>query len=115
MKVLRHLPALLLFLSASAIARPAITEAEAIRRVVGAIHQFELTTLRDECWLMGVTEQAARFEISVRERHTPTCGGDPATGPRLFTVFIRKRDGRMTSDVYDGVYYRRLNRKLSRP
>jgi hypothetical protein len=115
MKVLRHLPGLLLLLSAAAIARPAITEGEAIRRVVGAVHRFELTTLRDGCWEMDVTEQAARFELTVRERHTPACGGDPATGPRLFTVFVSKRDGRMTSDVYDGVSYRPLNRRLKRP
>lgn len=91
------------------------TEDEAIKRVVAAVHKFELTTLSDECWLMGVTEQRARYEFVIRELHTPACGGDPATGPRLFTVFLRKSDGRMTSDVYDGVYYRPLNRKLRRP
>jgi hypothetical protein len=29
-------------------------------------------------------------------------------------VRVRKRDGRMTSDVYDGVDDRTLNRKLTR-
>jgi hypothetical protein len=41
----------------------------------------------------------------VHERHTAACGGTPETGPRLFNVRVRKRDGQLTSDVYDGVSF----------
>lgn len=115
MKIWRLLGALALsFAAACASAGTAVkSEAEAIQRVVGAIRTFELTTLSDQCWLMGVTERPARFDFEIRERHTPECGGDPLTKPRLFTVRIRKHDGRMTSDVYDSTTFRPLDRKLA--
>ena len=117
MKRLRSLlaPALWFASACTMAAGPVKSEDQAIQLVVAAVHRFELTTLSDECWLMGVTEQPARFDFAIKERHTPTCGGDPATQPRLFTVRVRKRDGQMTGDVYGGTVFRPLNRKLTRP
>jgi hypothetical protein len=117
MKRLRGLPApaLILVLPFANAASAVKTEDEAIRRVVAAVHKFKLTTLSDGCWVMSVTEERTRFELVIREDHKPKCGGDPLTGPRLFTVFVRKRDGRMTTDAYDGEDYQPLKRKLRRP
>lgn len=106
----RFLVAILL-LSASALAwsGPARTKDEAIKIAVGAIHQFKLTTLRDECGVIDVVERPAYFELSVRERHGGNCGGTPETGPRLFSLRVRKHDGKVTSDVYDGTNYRSVD------
>src|SRR5437763_15444281 len=87
------------------------TEDEAIKLATDAIHKFHLTTLKDECGLIDVIEKPLYFEIVVHERHTPGCGGSPETGPRLFNVRGRKRDGRLTSDVYDGTSFKLVNHK----
>jgi hypothetical protein len=116
MKLLRHLATPVLLASTVACAAaPVRTGHEAIRLAAAAIDKYELTSLRDECGLLSAREAKSYFDVDFRERHTPSCGGDPETKPRLFTVRVRKRDGRMTSDVYDGVDYRPLNRKLTRP
>ena len=65
--------------------------------------------LNDECGLIDVIEKPSYFEILVRERHTQACGGSPETGPRLFSVRVRKQDGQLTSDVYDGISYMPLD------
>lgn len=112
MKTFRYLPALLL--SASTLAYPAQikTKDEAVTVAAAAIRKFQLTTLKDDCGLIDVFEQASFFEIVVRERHTPDCGGTAETGPRLFNIRVRKRDGRLTSDVYDGTNYKPVDHKL---
>jgi hypothetical protein len=109
MKSFHHFPALLILVSTSAFAGQVKTEDEAIKLATEAIHKFHLTTLRDECGLADVNDKSSYFEIVVRERHTPSCGGAPDTGPRLFTVRVRKRDGQLTSDVYDGTTFQRVN------
>jgi hypothetical protein len=48
------------------------------------------------------------------EGHTQGCGGTKETAPRLFSVRVRKRDGRLTSDAYDGVNYKPVDRALDR-
>ena len=81
------------------------TEKDAIKVAVEAIHKFQLTTVRDECGVLNVIEKPSYFDVIVRERHVPSCGGTPDTSPRLFTLRIRKRDGRLTTDAYDGVHF----------
>jgi hypothetical protein len=39
------------------------------------------------------------YWIIFHERHNTSCGGDPNTGPRLFTIKVTK-DGRMSTDAY---------------
>lgn len=109
MKSILFIPIALLLMSTSAFAGQIKTEEEAIRLAANAIHKFQLTTLKDECGLMDVVEKSTYFEIKVRERHGKECGGNAETGPRLFSVRVRKRDGRLTSDVYDGVSYRLID------
>jgi hypothetical protein len=106
------LSALLLLAATTALSGPITTEDEAIKLATDAIHKFQLTTLRDECGLVDVIERPSYFEIVVRERHTQKCGGTPETGPRLFSVRVRKHDGRLTSDVYDGTTYKPVDHKL---
>lgn len=112
MKITRWLLIALVTVSASAFAGKVTTEDEALKLATEAIHKYHLTALKDECGLADANDEGSRFDVVVRERHTPACGGNPATEPRLFTVRVRKRDGQLTSDVYDGVSYRLVNRKL---
>ena len=109
MKPFPYLASLLLLVSASAFGGQVKTENEAIKLATDAIHKFHLTTLKDECGAVDVNEKPAYFDIVVRERHTQRCEGSVEAGPRLFTVRVRKRDGRLTSDVYDGTNYRPLD------
>ncbi len=102
----------LLFLASTAAFSGQIKNAdEAIKLATDAIHKFNLTTLKDECGVVDVIEKPSYFEIVVRERHTTNCGGDPETRPRLFNVRVRKHDGQLTSDVYDGTNYKPVDRK----
>lgn len=98
--------------SVMACAGPVTTEAQATKLALDAIHKYHLTTLRDECGVADVSEHKAYFDVDVREVHSPACGGAPETEPRLFTVRVRKRDGGLTSDVYDGATYQPVNRPL---
>ena len=113
--LLRRLAAVALIAAAQACAAaPVQTPREAVQRAAAAIDRHQLTSLRLACLSLIASDAKGFFDVDVRERHTPACGGDPLTGPRLFTVRIRKRDGRMTSDVCDGVYYRPLKHKPSK-
>lgn len=112
MKPFHSLAALLFFVSTLAFSRQIKTKDEAIKIAIDAIHKYRLTTLSDECGLADVIERPSYFEITVRERHTKECGGNPETGPRLFNVRVRKHDGQITSDVYDGTNYKPVNHQL---
>jgi hypothetical protein len=82
------------------------TEEQAVKLATEAISRYQLTTLKGDCGVIQVTSMRKRFDLVVRERHTAACGGDSETEPRLFTLRVRKRDGQITSDVYDHVTYR---------
>lgn len=112
MKLIHCITVSLLLVSVSAAAARVKTEDEAIKLAIEATHKYRLTTLNDDCVLVYAVEKHSYFDVTLRERHTQRCGGDPETGPRLFNVRVRKRDGGLTSDAYDGVTYRPLNRKL---
>ena len=105
-------PAILLLASALAFAGQIKTKDEAIKLAIDAIHKYNLTTLSDECGLADVIAKPSYFEIVVRERHTKNCGGTPETEPRLFNVRVRKHDGQLTSDVYDGINYKLVDHQL---
>lgn len=115
MKPSHCLPLLLMLTWTSTFAGPVKNENEAIRLATEAIHKFHLTTLKDECGVIDVVEKSAYFELVVHERHTASCGGTPTTGPRLFNIHVRKRDGHLTSDVYDGVGYQAVDHELKAP
>jgi len=114
MRRFHYLLTLSILASASAFSAQVKTEDEAIRLAINAIHKFHLTALSDECGLIDVIEKPSYFELVVHERHTPACGGTPETGPRLFNVRVRKRDGQLTSDVYDGVTFQPVDHRSGR-
>lgn len=105
------LATLLLVSSAAAFSEPVKSREEAAQLAIHAIRKFDLTTLKDECGAIAVIEKPSYFEIVVRERHTRDCGGTPETGPRLFNIRVKKQDGRLTSDVYDGTSYMPVDHK----
>lgn len=102
---------ILLLVSTSAISGQVKTRDEAIKLATDAIHKFDLTTVKDECGSIAVVEKPSYFELVVRERHTPHCGGAPDTGPRLFNMRVKKQDGKVTSDVYDGTSFKPVDHK----
>lgn len=87
------------------------TEEDAIKLTLQAIHKYQLTTLKDECFSTQVDDMKFYFDITVREVHNPACGGAPEVEPRMFNVRVRKRDGRLSSDAYDAVTYQRIDHK----
>lgn len=105
-------PAVLLLASALAFAGQIKNKDEAVKLAIDAIHKYHLTALSDECGMADVIEKPSYFEIVVRERHTKNCGGTPETGPRLFNVRVRKYDGQLTSDVYDGINHKPIDHQL---
>lgn len=111
MKTLHYLAAALLLVSTSAHSGQIRTKDEASKLAIAAIQKYHLTALKDDCGSIDVIDQPLYFEIVVRERHTQKCGGLPETGPRLFNLRVRKKDGQLTSDVYDGTTYKLVNHK----
>lgn len=110
LKVLRLWPVLLALLTvAPASAARVKTEADAAKLAGQAVLRYHLTSLKEECFVLEVQEMKAYFDVGVRERHNAECGGDLEIEPKLFNVRVRKRDGRLTSDVYDGVTYRLMD------
>jgi hypothetical protein len=114
MKIPHWLVIGLSLISIVACAGPVTTESQATKLALDAIHKYHLTTLKDECGIADVSEHKTYFDVDVREVHSPACGGIPETEPRLFTIRVQKRDGRLTSDVYDGVTYQPVNHPLGK-
>lgn len=77
-------------------------EDEAILRVSAVVKKHRLTELADTCLLYMVDQaDADSIDIDVREKHDATCGGDPATSPRLFSFKLERATGRLTTDALD--------------
>ncbi|MCP1173973.1 hypothetical protein [Ralstonia chuxiongensis] len=88
--------------SNAANAPPAVSEAEQAKAVDlarAAIEKYKLTTLPQEC-LSFMVDRAddTHNSVEVRENHTPACGGDPNTAPRVVTLLIDKNTGALQKD-----------------
>lgn len=88
--------------NAPAASAPAISEAEqskAIDLTRAAIEKYKLTTLPQEC-LSFLVDRAddTHNSVEVRENHTPACGGDPNTAPRVVTLLIDTTTGTLQKD-----------------
>ncbi|ALF87216.1 MULTISPECIES: hypothetical protein [Ralstonia solanacearum species complex] len=88
---------------ASAPAAPAAVsdadQAKAIDLAVAAIQKYKLTSLSPDCLSFIVDqEDATHNSVEVLENHTPACGGDPATAPRVVTLLIDRNTGALQSD-----------------
>lgn len=69
------------------------------------VEKYRLTTNRLECLTFETDNRNTFYLVRVREYHKPKCGGDPETAPTLFFMKIRKKDGKATTDAYDGDEY----------
>ncbi len=70
------------------------------------IEKFKLSSRKRECTTVSIWgNDTQTLTVEVRENHTPECGGDPETSPRLFTLEINKNTGKAYSDRFskDGV------------
>lgn len=77
-------------------------EDSAINLVSEMIRKRHLTSLRADCLSFIVeAEGATTYIVDVRENHTPTCGGDPAVSPRLFSFKVDRTDGKLSTDATD--------------
>ncbi|WP_055326800.1 hypothetical protein [Ralstonia solanacearum] len=88
---------------ASAPAAPAAVsdadQAKAIDLAVAALQKYRLTSLSPDCLSFIVDqEDATHNSVEVLENHTPACGGDPATAPRVVTLLIDRNTGALQSD-----------------
>ncbi|AMP69479.1 hypothetical protein [Ralstonia solanacearum] len=88
---------------ASAPAAPAAVsdadQAKAIDLAVAALQKYRLTSLSPDCLSFIVDqEDATHNSVEVLENHTPACGGDPATTPRVVTLLIDRNTGALQSD-----------------
>ncbi|WP_423383012.1 hypothetical protein [Burkholderia sp. LMG 32019] len=80
--------------------RAAISEDQAVSKVLAAIKRRQLTSLKPECldlYTDGADERT--FSVDVHERHNAQCGGDPQTSPRLFSFEVNKATGAMMTDA----------------
>lgn len=111
MKLFHFLLAVLL-VPTQAFSAQVTSEEEATKLAINAIHKYRLSTAQGDCGAIDMVEKPSYFEFVVRERHIPKCGGTRETGPRLFNMRVRKRDGQLTSDVYDGISYRPVDHTL---
>ncbi|EEA02728.1 putative lipoprotein [Burkholderia sp. H160] len=97
----------LLLASAHAMASgQAITTADqAADRAAEVTQSHHLSSNRTQCLLFDVSDKKRYFMVRVHEKHTPECGGDPATAPVLFFLKIRKRDGYVLTNQRDGEHF----------
>lgn len=88
--------------SASTPTAPALSEAEQAKAADiarTAIQKYKLTSLSLECLsFLADQEDATHYSVEVLENHTPACGGDPNTAPRVVTLLIDKNTGELQKD-----------------
>jgi len=80
------------------------TQDEAVARAARAIEAYRIGKLRPECMALAANRQKTGYLVDVREIHNETCGGDPMTEPRAFSIDVAW-NGKMKSDVYDHLNY----------
>jgi hypothetical protein len=82
-------------------AQPKASTSDWVLLARGAIQRNKLTDLSDACVKLEIDDQAAiKFvELTAREVHNASCGGDPDTEPRLFTLHIDRQTNAISSDA----------------
>lgn len=76
----------------------------AVARAARAIEVYRIGKLKPECMALVANRRKTGYLVDVREIHNDTCGGDPMTEPRAFSIDVAW-DGNMKSDVYDHLRY----------
>ncbi|AYB50771.1 hypothetical protein V4C85_13300 [Ralstonia solanacearum] len=85
--------------AASASAVSDADQTKAIDLAIAALQKYKLTSLSPDCLSFIVDqEDATHNSVEVLENHTPACGGDPATAPRVVTLLIDRNTGALQSD-----------------
>ncbi|HTE48469.1 MAG TPA: hypothetical protein VK675_01000 [Candidatus Paceibacterota bacterium] len=68
---------------------PASNNQESQKKVIQAVIDSKLTTLRPDCLKADITNQTSTtIDYEIREVHNEACGGDPETAPRVASVRI---------------------------
>jgi len=85
-------------------------EDKTVLAVSNAIRKNHLTDRQDECLAFQFNPNPKKdfFLVDVRENHHyAKCGGDPNTSPRLFSVMVDKKSGKMSTDQgsTDGAFH----------
>ncbi|MBB5465364.1 2-keto-4-pentenoate hydratase/2-oxohepta-3-ene-1,7-dioic acid hydratase in catechol pathway [Paraburkholderia sp. CI2] len=78
---------------------------QAADRAAEVTQSHHLSSNRTQCLMFDVSDEKRYFIVGVHEKHTPECGGDPATAPVLFFLKIRKRDGYVVTNHRDGDHF----------
>jgi|HubBroStandDraft_6_1064221.scaffolds.fasta_scaffold15027_2 hypothetical protein len=76
-------------------------EDRTVLAVSKAVHKNHLTDREDECLAYQFDPGPDKdfYSVDVRENHRyAKCGGDPNTSPRLFSVRVSKKTGKMSTD-----------------
>ena len=81
--------------------KPKDADDRLIDRVIAAIHQHRMTSLRDDEMMFACHDSNdGKFrEVDVREEHRGHPQADQTTAPRLFTVRAEKRTGALSTDA----------------
>src|SRR3989344_4001185 len=80
---------------------PEVSDIPGTKQIHETIETFKLSSRKRECLLISVWGNDTRMlTVEVRENHTPECGGDPETSPRLFALEIHKNTGKAYSDRF---------------
>lgn len=70
------------------------------QRLRDAIARHRLSSLPNECLTLERSEKSVAYQtFDVRERHGGTCGGDPGTAPRLFSMRVDNATGAISTDA----------------
>ena len=78
------------------------SEDKTVLAVSRAIRRNHLVSKPDQCIAYQFDGSSLKdaFVVDVREDHSHSeCGGDPQTSPRLFTVRVSKKTGKMSTDA----------------
>lgn len=75
-------------------------EGQAVRLAASAVQRHRLTQVPARCLRFDVSPiKPDGYRVDVIEHHDESCGGDPQTGPRLFSIAIDRHTGKMTTDA----------------
>ena len=66
-----------------------------------AIKKYKISALKSDCLILDILPEQInnRDVVDIREKHDVTCGGDPGTSPRLFSLQIDSKTGEVWSDA----------------
>lgn len=75
----------------------------AIEQAMSMNQKYKLARLTDDCLVFSIWNEVVEgnYIVDVRERHNAICGGAPGVSPRLFTLRVEQKTGRVWTDADD--------------